>query len=240
MLDKLKELDLITPSILPMPKGVVWSWQLYINGEPVDMSFVQHIAIKSRFGTVNFGADERAGYNSVAFEEAGRGGAVIVPFFCLKDGQVVAPNQLYDELYIGVVEQYRNKQGGMVLNVPRGFVKQGGEPHEAAAKREIFEETGLIAEPFLLPGHNLNPNSAFFETGEDGGCRIYAIVLSPEQVAIDDDGIHLITDNIPEDSREIIGKCRFIPAHEVSQLGDMFSVAAESRLINYLISLDTN
>lgn len=237
LLKKLKEGGLITPSIVLMPEGSAWGWQLYIDGEPVDMSKIQHVAVKSRFGAINFGADEKAGYNSIAFEETGRGGSVTVPFVCMKDGKVVAPDQPYDELYIGVVEQYRNKQGGVVLNVPRGFVKQG-EQHEAAAGRELEEETGLIGKPFLLPGHALNPNSAIFETGQEDGCKIYAIALSPEQVTVDDDGIHLIVEKLPENSGEIIGKCRFIPAHDVSQLGDMFSVAAESRLVNYLDFLD--
>ena len=235
LVDRLKKEGLITPSIVPMPEGATWTWRLYINGKPVDMTNVRHVAVRSKFGVINFGADERAGYNSIAFEEAGRGGAIIVPFVCLNGRQVVSPDQPHDHLLIGVVEQYRNKQGGTVLNVPRGFVQEG-EEHDETATRELVEETGFQGRPFLLPGHPLNPNSAFFETGSDGGCKVYGFCLTADQVEIDITGVVFpITDELPADKTgELIGKCRFIPIAEALRLGDMFSVAGAARLLLFL------
>jgi len=216
-----------------MPEEANWIWRLYINGEPVDMTDIRHIAVMSRFGVVNFGADERAGYNSIAFQEVGQGGAIVVPFVCLDGQQVVRPDQPYSRLLVGVVEQYRNKQGGMVLNVPRGFIKPE-EGHDAAAARELAEETGLQGRPFLLPGSPLNPNSAFFETGAEGGCRVYGFCLGPDQVEVDEAGVHLVAERLSDSAQEIIGKCQFISAAKVSQLGDMFSVAGVARLWYFL------
>ena len=235
LMRRLKREELITPSIVPMSEGATWIWRLYINGKPVDMSNVRHVALKSQFGVINFGADEKLGYNSVAFEETGRGGAIIVPFVCLNGRQVVRPDQPHDSLLVGVIEQYRNKQGGMVLNVPRGFVQEG-EEHDETATRELREETGLQGRPFLLPGHPLNPNSAFFETGADGGCKVYGFCLTADQVEIDTTGVVFpITDELPADKTgELIGKCRFIPIAEVLRLGDMFSVAGAARLLLFL------
>lgn len=235
LMRRLKREELITPSIVPMSEGATWIWRLYINGKPVDMSNVRHVALKSQFGVINFGADEKLGYNSVAFEETGRGGAIIVPFVCLNGRQVVRPDQPHDSLLVGVIEQYRNKQGGMVLNVPRGFVQEG-EEHDETATRELREETGLQGRPFLLPGHPLNPNSAFFETGADGGCKVYGFCLTADQVEIDTTGVVFpITDELPADKTgELIGKCRFIPIAEALRLGDMFSVAGAARLLLFL------
>ena len=235
LMRRLKREELITPSIVPMSEGATWIWRLYINGKPVDMSNVRHVALKSQFGVINFGADEKLGYNSVAFEETGRGGAIIVPFVCLNGRQVVRPDQPHDSLLVGVIEQYRNKQGGMVLNVPRGFVQEG-EEHDETATRELVEETGLQGRPFLLPGHPLNPNSAFFETGADGGCKVYGFCLTADQVEIDITGVVFpITDELPADKTgELIGKCRFIPIAEALRLGDMFSVAGAARLLLFL------
>ena len=235
LMRRLKREELITPSIVPMSEGATWIWRLYINGKPVDMSNVRHVALKSQFGVINFGADEKLGYNSVAFEETGRGGAIIVPFVCLNGRQVVRPDQPHDSLLVGVIEQYRNKQGGMVLNVPRGFVQEG-EEHDETATRELVEETGFQGRPFLLPGHPLNPNSAFFETGADGGCKVYGFCLTADQVEIDTTGVVFpITDELPADKTgELIGKCRFIPIAEALRLGDMFSVAGAARLLLFL------
>jgi 8-oxo-dGTP pyrophosphatase MutT (NUDIX family) len=148
---------------------------------------------------------------------------------------VVSPDQPHDHLLIGVVEQYRNKQGGTVLNVPRGFVQEG-EEHDETATRELVEETGFQGRPFLLPGHPLNPNSAFFETGADGGCKVYGFCLTADQVEIDITGVVFpITDELPADKTgELIGKCRFIPIAEALRLGDMFSVAGAARLLLFL------
>ena len=235
LMRRLKREELITPSIVPMSEGATWIWRLYINGKPVDMSNVRHVALKSQFGVINFGADEKLGYNSVAFEETGRGGAIIVPFVCLNGRQVVRPDQPHDSLLVGVIEQYRNKQGGMVLNVPRGFVQEG-EEHDETATRELVEETGFQGRPFLLPGHPLNPNSAFFETGADGGCKVYGFCLTADQVEIDITWVVFpITDELPADKTgELIGKCRFIPIAEALRLGDMFSVAGAARLLLFL------
>jgi len=237
LVDRLKKEGLITPSIVPMPDGATWMWRLYINGESVDMTDINHIAVVSKFGVVNFGADERAGYNSVAIEETGRGGSIIVPFVCLNGRQVVRPDQPHDSLLVGVIEQYRNKQGGTVLNVPRGFVQGDEENHEEAAAREMAEETGFQGRPVLLPGHPLNPNSAFFETGADGGCRVYGFCLTDDQVEVDATGLVLpVPGGLPSDKTgELIGKCRFVPIAEVLELGDMFSVAGAARLLLYLL-----
>lgn len=233
----LKEKGLLTPSIVPMPEGAEWLWQLYIDGEPVDMAKVHHVALKSKFGVMNFGADIQTHRNSFAFEEVSHGGSIIIPFVCLNDRQIVTPPSHFNQVLVGVIEQCRPKQGGVVLNCPRGFVGDSqAEDHEGGARRELNEETGMSGQLILLPGHPLNPNSALFETGPDDGCRVYGLCLGPNQVAVNNDGsVHVATDKLSHDAGEIIGKCRFIPATEASELGDMFTVAGVCRLLNFLI-----
>jgi ADP-ribose pyrophosphatase len=63
-----------------------------------------------------------------------------------KDGRVV------------LIEQYRHGAGEIVLEIPGGMV-DGDEAPEAAARRELLEETGYSAAEFVLLGKSL-PNPA--------------------------------------------------------------------------------
>lgn len=58
---------------------------------------------------------------------------------------------------IMLVEQYRYASGGYLLEVPAGRPDEPGEPWEECARRELEEETGLVAE-------RLVPLSAIYTT----------------------------------------------------------------------------
>ncbi len=233
---ELEKLNLRNDSIYPIPDSIQHIWQIFIDGKLIKN--YSHLAAKSKYGVMNLGISPDLGQH-ITFQEPGGGGSVIIPFVIIQARQVVSLNKLNKgqdyQVYAGLIEQQRDRQGGLVWNVPRGYVNQG-DSHDQTAAKELTEETGLSGQPFLLPGQSLNPNSSYFETGKDNGVRIYAINLGPDRASWRDGQVVLPDNPQPTEIHEKVGQCRFFPLAELSQLGDMFSVAAEARLRYYLDS----
>lgn len=231
---KLEKLRLRNDSVYPIPKDIDRVWQIFIDGRPVKK--YSHIAAKSKFGLMNIGTIMIGGQH-ITIADINSGGSVIIPFVLIQGQQVISIKQLDKkksyQVYAGLIEQWRDMHGGLVWNVPRGYADQGDSGHKTA-RRELAEETGLAGRLFLLPGRALNPNSTYFETGQKGGVKIYAVNLGPEKVAWQNKKVVLLNNPQPTEAYEKISQCQFFPLAELSQLGDMFSVAAESRLRYYL------
>lgn len=241
--DMLKEMGILNATIVPAPIGSTWGWELYVNGDKVDMSQVQHIAIKSKFGTVNFGIEAASGYNMFSYREVGLGGSVTIPFVLLnKDGKIVEQISQATDILVGVVEQNRPKQGGQVQNCPRGFLASEKETHQEAADRELQQETGFKGNTFELPGRPMNCNSALVETDKDGGVRFFAIQMSGENLTMVDGKLEIpeTQESIPEKTAEMIGKCQFISIWDAIQLGDGFTNVAAARLAAWVKIQKTN
>ncbi|NCU44274.1 NUDIX domain-containing protein [Candidatus Falkowbacteria bacterium] len=231
---ELERLSLRNDSIYPIPDSIQHIWQVFIDGKLIEN--YSHLAAKSKYGVMNLGISPDLGQH-ITFQEPGGGGSVIIPFVLIQEQQIVDLKKLNKEqdyqVYAGLIEQQRDRQGGLVWNVPRGYVNQG-DSHDQTAAKELIEETGLSGQPFLLPGRSLNPNSSYFETGKNNGVRIYAINLGPNKARWQAGQVVLLDNPQPTGVDEKIGQCQFFPLAELSQLGDMFSVATESRLRYYL------
>ncbi len=212
----------------PLPTDARARWRVEVDG--VELPHVRHVVIEHpSFGTLSYGLTA-AGHDGWSFHEQGGGGSVILPFASLEG-----------ELFVGVIEQLRPHQGGLVLHAPRGFLDPG-EAHADAARRELLEETGLAVSTdalFELPGAPANPNSAFFETaGEGEGVRFYGLEL-PDRLLVGSGGRRGLHPDAVSDARaarrsrlaEQIGAVCFVPWHEASRLSDMFTVAAVARLL---------
>ncbi len=210
-------------------------WQLYLNGELVpDVASAR--LVQPKMGIELAYGMRPEGFDGPVITEPGGGGSVIVPF-TERDGK----------LYIGMVEQKRPLQGGVVLNVPRGFLRPD-ENHFQAANREATDETAYVAanlELFELFGDGVNPNNAFFNTNKKGmGVRFFALKV-PEQhinwtpgdspLATFKEGV-LKTDPASSAAKvaEGILKCRFQAWWEATLVGDMFTLAAIARLQAFL------
>jgi ADP-ribose pyrophosphatase YjhB (NUDIX family) len=201
-------------------------WRVEVNGkELVDPRLVE--LVHPRIGTLTYGWTP-GGYDGWCFHEHRGGGAVTVPF--ARSGET---------LVVGVIREERFNQGGVVLNVPRGFLELG-EAHRDAASRELSEETSLgDLRVFPLIGAALNPNSSFFDTsGLDEGVRVFACEVPSGWLVTDGAGL-AVRDECLDGSvaaqiaktREKIGALRFLPWREAVALGDMFTVAAVARLV---------
>lgn len=185
------------------------------------------------FGTWAYGKTA-GGWDGWAFHEIGGGGSVIVPHVTI-EGMI----------YIGVVEQKRDLQGGMVYNLPRGFVEPG-ESHLQAAKREGGEELGIDSAKLKLthlqadPG---NPNSAFFETLDEPGVQCYGFAVDPAWLERREDGNYrfkaglLQTDADAKAKKmgELILGSVFLPFYRASKLGDHFTPTGMARLFGHML-----
>ncbi|QQS15118.1 MAG: NUDIX domain-containing protein [Rhodospirillales bacterium] len=167
------------------------------------------------------------GYDGWSYREP-NGGVVIVPFVMIRD-----------EVFVGVVKQYRHNMGGAVLNAPRGFVDPGESPNAAAA-REYHEETGANAEAVEeLPGEAVNTNSAFVETPKRGdGVRFFKVSVQAGDVECID-GRFLLSPRMVSQSESAVShrlaeqleRMEFIPWYDAARVADMFTVAGVARLL---------
>lgn len=204
-------------------------WRVHLNGEL--LRDVRHVVIEHPlFGMLSYGLTA-GGYDGCSFHERGGGGSVVLPFAVMEG-----------ELWVGLVEQIRPHQGGLVLNAPRGYLDPG-EEHATGARRELLEEMGLdVPEDALirLPGAPANPNSAFYETSSPGeGVHFFALRIPPSYLLHrNGERPTLATGLVADDDEarqnrigEQIGRSVFVPWHEAATLGDMFTNAAVARLL---------
>lgn len=161
------------------------------------------------------------------FHERQGGGQVIVPFAYIQQ-----------KLFIGLLQEKRELQEGMVLNVPRGF--SDGTLPWINAMREESEEVGFIYASnriHQLPGECGNPNSAFFLTNKGEGVKFFAFMVAEKE--LEEVGevwsmkpAYQIKRNLllPVSDERIYG-LRFFKWQVAAQVGDMFSNAAVARLL---------
>jgi hypothetical protein len=198
-------------------------WTLELNGEKVETVSSLKL-INTRFGILEYGLTPQ-GYDVWSFHENGGGGSVILPY-----------SKIGNEIFIGVVEQFRQNQGARkVLNAPRGFLA-AGENHFGTAVSELEQEAGIRSvELSLLEGSPMNSNSAFFVTNEGEGVRFYSFEVKEDEL-IHDSGLNTYIFNpnvlVPiSKGGELVFGCRFIPWKAAVELGDMFTVAGVGRLL---------
>lgn len=214
---------------IPAEKQGKRGWSVELNGQKID-EVSQLVLANPKFGQLTYGLHP-AGYDVWGFREIGGGGSVIVPFV-----------KIENEIYIGLIQQRRDTQGGLVWNVPRGFLTPG-ETHFVAATREVAEELGGIPkyDPFLLDGAPVNSNSAFFETWrKDEGTRCFGLQFFPQDFDSDrrlrDSAItpnpELETAKLAE---QIMGS-KFVHWSEAAQVEDGFSAIGVARLLAHLRS----
>jgi len=234
LVKELKRLGLACQSIKPTKKGDLWLWRLYINGIAIAMDNIQHIAIKSPWGLINVGLDPAVKRNSIAFRETGQGGAVIVPFILIRNGEVVEQFSLDCQVLVEVISQWRSKIGGLAWNVPRGFVDDN-EEHPVTAHRELFEETEIASNNIIeLPGEPVNPNSSFFETDLNGGLRFFAVQMLNKHV-VECDGCWQLARQVANNKEKIISAC-LLTIDEAISLKDGPTIIAVARLWQWLNS----
>ncbi len=102
--------------------------------------------------------------------------------YCKHNG-AVAVVPLTDSGCVVCVRQYRYALGRVTLEIPAGKFDYIGEDHEAAALRELREETGYITE-YLTPIGNLSTSPALLTE------IIYLYLaehMTPGELAPDDD-----------------------------------------------------
>ncbi len=91
-------------------------------------------------------------------EDHSKNGAKEGKFYVIENPDwvnVVALTKNYD---VVLIEQFRHGTGEVTLEIPGGMIDPGEDP-EAAARRELREETGYTAERFVLIGRS-RPNPA--------------------------------------------------------------------------------
>lgn len=207
-------------------------WKVRVNGllqEPIgSVQLTQEkMGINVEYGMTP------AGFDGLAMEEAGGGGSVMVPFV-----------EIDREIFIGLVEEKRPYAGGIVLNIPRGFLTPG-ETHFETARRELLEETGYEpAEKRVAPlmGELMNPNSTFFVTDTiDKGVKPYKIAIDRREVKLvvvsetPTDRIYEFDQSVLKPASKMgerVMKARFYHWTRATQLKDMFTVAAVGRIVH--------
>lgn len=206
-------------------------WTIALNGERVGRVTSLTMEQEKMNIKITYGVRPE-GYDAPIIKEAGGGGSVIVPFV-----------KVNGEIFVGLVEENRGTCGGMVLNIPRGFL-QPGETHFQTAKREIEEETGyqkVEKNLYPLEGNLMNPNSAFFVTDTpDKGVKAFKLPVESSEVKILTDS-EKPEDRIYEFNPEVIKpvskigervlQSKFCHWRKALEVQDMFSVAAVGRLI---------
>lgn len=196
-------------------------WRVELNGQVVPM--VEQLKLtNSRFGVLEYGLTD-SGYDSWQFHEVGDGGSVIIPYA-----------KIGNQIFIGMVQQNRPNQGGIVWNIPRGFLAFDTN-HFATAQQELEEEVGIISREIqLLGGRGMNPNSTFFVTEKGEGARVYCLEIKQEDLI--DKGVDgwmfnpKVLRPLSKSAEQIFG-CRFFPWQQATEVGDMFTLAAIARLL---------
>lgn len=133
----------------------------------------------------------------------------------VRNSEVVAMVPLADDGTVWLVRQYRGPIDREILEIPAGLCDVPGEPHEAAAARELVEEVGLEAATLELIAR-FHPAAGF----SDQFTRLYLATgltevahdrqgpeethMTVERVALDDVPA-LIASGSLVDSKTIIG-----------------------------------
>lgn len=81
-------------------------------------------------------------------------------FYCLESADWVNVIAVTTDARVVLIRQWRHGAGGPILEIPGGMVDEGEEP-QAAAARELAEETGYRAKRWSALG-SVNPNPALF------------------------------------------------------------------------------
>ncbi|MFZ5364611.1 MAG: NUDIX domain-containing protein [Patescibacteria group bacterium] len=200
-------------------------WKVFIDGKEVENACRIRI-FNERFGELNYGLSPVGQFAQWAFHEIGGGGSVNVPY-AIVDGI----------LLIGVLPENRPFQGGMVENLPRGFLDPG-ENHFETAVRETLEEVGVDVSGRIreLSGKPVNPNSAFFETAAQGEGGMFFSVRFYDEELVEGEEIRLDPSVVRAATMqaEKMMTVRFIPWIEAVKLGDMFTLAGIGRLLGQL------
>lgn len=213
-------------------------WRVRVNGQEVPDVTSLELHQEKMGVSLKYG-QHPGGYDSFEIHEQGGGGAVTVPY-AIVEGR----------LLIGVVAQNRPAAGGVVLELPRGFLDPG-ENHDEAALRETHEETGLdaVKSRLIKLGSERNPNSTFFNTSKDGeGISFYAIQVEPnELVKVENqDGTshYAFTSDIQSQAEgdkaaeRILGS-KFIPVTEAVHSSDILTEAGVGLLTARMIGART-
>ncbi len=205
--------------IQPIPTEMKNPWVVAIDGNPVQ---AREIRISNpQFGTLSFG-QRPEGTIGWIWKEVGGGGVGIVPY--------VVQNA---RLFIGMINQERPCQGGMVWNIPRGFL----DPkltHFETAVGESEEELGINVGERLAPllGLPANSNSTFFDTTDPGaGFNYYFFKVLPEEVEGDPPVFRKSLFRPKSIIAERIVSSRFFPWFEAATVADQFSNVGVARLI---------
>jgi ADP-ribose pyrophosphatase YjhB (NUDIX family) len=209
--------------IREIPEGSPRGWKVELDGAEVRPNLISltHPAI----GRLSYGWT-RSGYDGWSFHESGGGGVVSVPYA-----------KIEGRLFVGLLLQNRHNQGGQVWNLPRGFLNPG-ESHFKALAQELAEELGYIAPDKRLKklGRPLNPNSAFFETADEGeGVKFFAVEVVDDQLERENGSSRYrfrsgLMQPVSK-TAELIYKCSFFPWRKAMDVGDMFTVAGIGLLI---------
>ncbi|MDO8241185.1 MAG: NUDIX hydrolase [Candidatus Moranbacteria bacterium] len=164
-----------------------------------------------------------------SFKEEGGGGSIIVPYAFIDQ-----------QFYVGMLLQHRPNQDGWTLNIPRGG-KRKGETHMQAAERELAEELGISSSSLtILDGDPMNPNSTHFKTSGDDGVQVFACELDSNLIIFDGIlGLYKIDPFIVCRNKSMddegVEDCYLLPWKIATKVGDMFSLAAISRLLAKII-----
>ena len=78
-------------------------------------------------------------------------GKIVYPYYAIERPDVVYVVALTKSDGLVLVNQYKNGVKKVILELPAGFIDEGEKP-EAAARRELLEETGYSAKEFLKLG----------------------------------------------------------------------------------------
>jgi hypothetical protein len=205
-------------------------WTVEVDGERTGAGTVK---IVSDFGEFVYGIMPN-GQDGWYFHEKGGGGSVAVPFL-IQNGK----------LLIGLIEEERYNQGGIVSNLPRGRMnprESGDLTSQTTARLAVDEKVGFcIPKPriFLIDGEPANPNSAILRTANEGeGVKFYGFLVFPEEVESKEGKIVFKESEKDNDAfSQTLRKateCFFVPWEEAILVADMFTAAGIARLLAHL------